>query len=611
MEKKMNIATLFGRLFKSVREYTKPSILSPVFVMGEVIMEILIPTLMAGIIDKGLQKGDMGYTVKMGLVMAAATMVSLFFGVMAGREAAVASSGFAKNLRADVFHDIQKFSFANIDKFSTGSLVTRLTTDITNVQNSYQMIIRIMVRAPFMMIMSLVMAIGINAKLSIIYMCVIPVLGVALYFMAKAAYPRFDKVFKTYDRLNTVVRENVTAMRVVKSYVRENHEEKKFTDTSKELYTQFKAAEMILAWNMPVMQAAIALCVVLVAWFSAKMIVGGTMTTGELMAMITYSIQILMSLMMVSMVFVMIVMAGNSAKRIVEVLDEDSTVADPEHPVTQVADGSIEFRNVCFSYSGDMGKLALANATLSIKSGEIIGILGGTGSGKTTMVQLISRLYDPTSGTVLVGGRDVREYGLHALRDKVAVVLQKNVLFSGTVEDNLRWGNENAADEEIVHACKIAQADGFIREMDKGYDTCIEQGGTNVSGGQKQRLCIARALLKKPAILILDDSTNAVDTTTDAMIRKAFREEVPEMTTLIISQRIVSVADADRIVVLNDGRIDGIGTSEDLLASNEIYKEIYDSQTGGEDLAASDEASDHNSVISHAFDGKPEKGGVK
>ena len=576
----MKLIYIIKSLSKSVREFKKSSILAPAFVAGEVMLEVLIPTLMAGMIDNGVQKADIGYTWKMGLILLAAASVSLVCGVLSGKFAAKASCGFARNLRHDVFHNIQTFSFANIDRFSPASLVTRLTTDIANIQDAYQLIVRILVRAPLMLIMSMAMAFTLNKSLSLVFLALIPAVAVGIWLIARSARPTFEKVFKTYDELNNVVREDVTAMRTVKAFVREDYESGKFTGTSAKIFKLFKKAENTMAWGKPLMEFAIYTSILLISWFAAKMIVVGTMTTGELMAMIVYSTQVLMSLMMVAMVFLNIVIAETSSQRIVEVLDEKSTMPDAGTLET-VSDGGIEFRNVSFSYSGDKEKYALHNATFCIEPGGTVGIIGGTGSGKTTLVQLIPRLYDATEGIVLVGGRDVREYRLDALRKAVAMTLQKSELFSGTVKDNLRWGNENATDEEIVNACRIAQADSFIRQMPDGYDTMIDQGGTNVSGGQRQRLCIARSILKKPKILILDDSANALDTRTDALIRKAFRDEAPRMTKLIISQRIVSVEDADRIIVINNGEIEDIGTSDELLERNTTYREICETQKGG------------------------------
>lgn len=572
---------MIGILMKSVREYKRESILSPVFISLEVLLEILIPFFMARIIDVGLKNNDLKYTIYLGIILIVAAMFSLLFGVIAGRFAAKGAAGFAKNLRKDIYYKIQDFSFHNIDKFSTASLVTRMTTDITNVQNAYQMIIRTLVRAPFMMIFALVMAFNISRELFTIFLVAVPVLGCGLFLIILKAHPHFEKVFLIYDRLNRVVQENLAGIRVVKSYVRDEYEDKKFDNISKEVYYRFKTAEKIVAWNAPLMQFSIYTSILMIAWLAARLIVSNEMTTGELMSMIVYAIQILSSLMMISMVFVLVIIAESSAKRIVDVLKEKSDLRSPENSIKNVKDGSIEFKNVNFSYIDDEEKRVLKNIDLTIKSGETIGIIGGTGSSKSTLVQLIPRLYDTKDGQVKVGGRDVKEYDLEILRNEVAMVLQKNTLFSGSIKENLRWGNEKATDEEIIDACKLAQADEFIRNFPAQYDTHIEQGGTNVSGGQKQRLCIARALLKNPKILILDDSTSAVDTKTDALLRKAFREVIPNTTKIIIAQRISSIEDADRIIVMDRGEIVGVGTSKELLDSNSIYREIYDSQVRG------------------------------
>ena len=505
--------------------------------------------------------------------------------MLSGRYAAKASAGFAKNLRQGMFYNIQNYSFTNIDKFSTSSLVTRLTTDVTNVQMAFQMIIRILVRAPIMLIFALVMAFSINSNLAWIFVVTMPILAVALFYISTKAHPYFEKVFKKYDSLNRVVGENLNAIRVVKAYNREEHEEKKFGEVNDKVYELFKKAEKIVAFNSPAMQLTIYTCILLISWIGAKLIVGGTMQTGELSSIITYAWQILSSLMMISFVFVMIIIAQSSAERIVEVLDEESTIHNNENPIKEVKDGSITFDHVSFQYDDAKAEdeLPLEDINIDIKSGETIGIIGATGSSKSTIVNLIPRLYDVTKGSIKVGGIDVRDYDIETLRNEVAVVLQKNVLFSGTIKENLRWGNKDASDEELVRVCKLAQADGFIQEFPDKYDTVLDQGGTNVSGGQKQRLCIARAILKKPKILILDDSTSAVDTKTDALIRKAFREEIPNTTKIIIAQRITSVEDADRIIVLEDGKINGIGTSEELLKTNAIYREVYESQKKGEE----------------------------
>lgn len=576
---------MIKELAKYIKQYKKSSILTPIFVIFEVIMEVIIPFLMAKIIDVGIQNSDLNYIFKMGVFLVLSAIASLVFGMLSGRFAAKASAGFAKNLRQGMFYNIQNYSFTNIDKFSTSSLVTRLTTDVTNVQMAYQMIIRILVRSPLMFFFSLAMAFSINSKLAWIFVITMPILAVVLIFIIKKAHPNFEKVFKKYDSLNRVVGENLNAIRVVKAYNREKHEEEKFEKVNNDVYRYFKTAEKIVAFNGPAMQLTIYTSVLLLSWLGAKLIVGGTMQTGELSSIITYAWQMLSSLMMFSMVFVMVVIAESSAKRIIEVLNEDSTIKNKENPIKEVKDGSIKFENVDFQYDDAKAEdeLPLENINIDIKSGETIGIIGGTGSSKSTIVNLIPRLYDVTKGSIKVGGIDVRDYDIETLRNEVAVVLQKNVLFSGTIKDNLKWGNKDASDEEIIRVCKLAQADSFIQEFPDKYDTILDQGGTNVSGGQKQRICIARALLKKPKILILDDSTSAVDTKTDALIRKAFREEIPNTTKIIIAQRINSIEDADKIIVLEDGKINGIGTSEELLKTNEIYKEVYESQKKGEE----------------------------
>lgn len=572
------------KLFKSIREYRRESILAPVFVILEVLMEVLIPLQMAKIIDVGIAQGNLPYIVRMGVILVAMAMTALFFGAMAGKFAAVAAAGYAKNLRHDIFYKIQNFSFKNIDHFSTSSLVTRLTTDITNVQMAYMMSIRLLARAPFMIILSLIMILTIKWEISLILLVLVPVLGGLLMFIAKKAHPHFIRVFDEYDVLNNSVQENVNASRVVKAYVREEHEIQKFHGVSKLVYDLFTRAEKIVAWNAPTMQFFMYSVILLMVSIGGKSIINQTMETGELTSVIVYAIQILVSLTMVTFVFVMIMIAEASTERISEVLDEVPEMQDPADAVTEVPDGAVDFEHVSFSYGGKEGNLSLKDVNLHIKSGQTVGIIGGTGSSKTSLVNLIPRLYDVTEGCVRVGGIDVRDYGLEALRDQVSMVLQKNVLFTGSIYDNIRWGDENASDEEVQRVCRLAQADSFIREFPAGYNTMIVEGGNNVSGGQKQRLCIARALLKKPKILILDDSTSAVDTKTDALIRKAFREEIPDTTKIIIAQRVSSVEDADMIIVMENGRVNGVGTSEELLKTNAIYREVYESQVkGGED----------------------------
>ena len=576
------------RLLQELKEYKASSIKAPLFMIGEVGLELSLPTLMAYVIDNGVMKGDMRTAVLMGLVMLVVAFLSLVCGALSAKNASYASAGFVKNLRKAMFENIQRFSFHNVDRYSTAGLITRLMTDTTNVQNAYMMILRMCVRAPMMLILAMVMTFTIHADLALYFLYALIFLAVALTLITVLSYPVFRRVFRKYDDLNASVQENITNMRVVKAYVKEEAETKKFKSASEKLYEMFCKAEKILVLNGPMMQLAMYACIMAIGWFGAQFVVGGSLTTGELMSMFTYTMQLLMSLMMLSMVFVMVSMSTASAKRIVEVLEETSDIHNPAKPVYEIADGSIRFENVSFDYythefDKDADDAVLRNINLEIASGETIGILGGTGSAKSTLVQLIPRLYDVQKGAVYVGGRNVKEYDLDTLRNEVAMVLQKNVLFSGTIKDNLRWGNDQASDEEMIRACRLAQADEFISRFPDGYDTYIEQGGSNVSGGQKQRLCIARALLKKPKILILDDSTSAVDTKTDALIRKAFREDIPDTTKLIISQRISSIEDADRIVVLNDGEIDGIGTHEELLASNAIYQEIYETQKKGAD----------------------------
>lgn len=575
---------MIKQLSKSIRQYKKDAILSPVFVTGEVILEVLVPTIMALLIDNGINKGDMNYIIKVGIILVICCMASLFCGIMSGKYAAKASAGFAANLRHDMYYKVQDYSFLNIDKFSTASIVTRLTTDITNVQMAFMMIIRIAVRSPIMLISAFFAVLRINRSVAIIYLCAIPVLGIGLYLIMSNAHPIFKRVFKKYDKLNAIVQENLYGIRVVKSYVREDHEIEKFDNSSQEIYDDFTKAEKLLAFNAPLMQFCVYACLLFASWLGAKYIIGGQMLTGNLVSITTYTFQILMSLMILSMVFVMITMAKTSAERITEILAEEPDIKDIDKPVTEVKDGSVKFEDVSFSYAKRMDKLCLSHVNLDIKSGETIGIIGGTGSSKSSLVQLIPRLYDVTEGSVKVGGVDVRNYDIEALRDEVAMVLQKNVLFSGTIKENLRWGNKDATDEELKHVCELACANEFIEQFPDKYDTYIEQGGSNVSGGQKQRLCIARALLKKPKILILDDSTSAVDTATDAKIRKAFREEIPETTKFIIAQRISSVEDADKVIIINNGKIEAFGTPDELMKTNDIYREIYISQTkGGEE----------------------------
>lgn len=574
---------MIKRILQEVKEYRKASFLAPIFMVGEVVLEISLPFLMSFIIDKGVSQGDMTEVTKYGVIMIVAAFGSLFCGAMSGKYAAYASAGFAKNLRRAMFYNIQDFSFHNIDKFSTAGLVTRLMTDVTNIQNAYQMVLRMCVRAPLTLVCAMAMTFVINAELSMVFLYAIAFLGIVLIFIMKFAHPIFLQVFNRYDDLNASVQENITNMRVVKAYVKEDYEISKFNKASYNIYRMFKKAENILIFNSPAMQLSMYACILAISWLGARMIVGGSMTTGELMSMMTYTTNILMSLMMLSMIFVMLSMSFASVQRIDEVLDEKSDIVSPEKAVTEVKDGSIDFHHVSFAYSADQEADSLEDIDLHIRSGETIGILGGTGSGKSSLVQLIPRLYDVTKGSLYVGGVDVKEYDLDVLRNQVSMVLQNNVLFSGTIKDNLRWGNPNASDEEMLQACRLAQADEFIQRFPDGYDTHIEQGGSNVSGGQKQRLCIARALLKKPKILILDDSTSAVDTRTDYLIRKAFREDIPDITKLIISQRISSIEDADRIVVLDDGKINGIGTHAELLKTNEIYQEVYRTQVKGGD----------------------------
>lgn len=572
---------MIRKISQYIGEYKKDTILTPVLVALEVFTEVIIPILMAKIIDVGVAEGDISYVSKIGIIMLLFSFASLAFGVWAGVTGARASAGFAKNLRREMYYRIQDYSFSNIDKYSTAGLITRLTTDVTNVQNAFQMIIRGFARAPIMLFSAIFMCFYINAKMALIFVAAIIFLSFALYYFMTKAHPYFKSVFEKYDELNASVQENLNAIRVVKAYVREDHEIKKFHGASRVVYDFFLKAEKIIIGNMPLMQFTMYSCIMLLSWFGAKMIVSDEMTTGELMSLFTYTTNILMSLMIISMMMVMIIMAKSSGERIVEVIDEKSDLTNSENPVMEVKNGNIKFDHVNFSYSKDMNKLNLVDVDLEIKSGETIGIIGGTGSAKSSLVQLIPRLYDVTSGRVLVGDTDVRDIDIETLRNEVSMVLQKNVLFSGTIKENLRWGNKEATDEEIIKACKSAQADEFIEKFPDKYDTFIEQGGSNVSGGQKQRLCIARALLKKPKILILDDSTSAVDTKTDALIRKAFKEDIPDTTKIIIAQRISSVKESDKIIVLNDGKIDGFGSHEELLRTNDIYKEVYYSQEKG------------------------------
>ena len=578
---------MIKKLAGCVRQYKLYALLTPVLVILETVAEIIIPLVMAELIDKGIYAGDMQVVVVAGIKLLGLTCLALAFGVAAGFTASYGSAGFAANLRRDMFHNVQSFSFFNIDKFSTASIVTRLTTDVSYVQMAFQMITRITVRAPFMLLFAFISSYNISAELSTVFLYTIPLLAVGLFIIVKFAFPRFQRVFKTYDKLNAVVEEDLRGIRVVKSFVQEKHEISKFGKISDSIYTDFTKAEKTVAFNAPLKQIAIYVSMVLISWLGAQAIVASGnnealgLSTGELMSLFTYTMQILMSLMMISMIFVMLTMSKASANRIVEILDEKTDITDGENGITEVKDGSVEFRNVSFKYFASAEKNALDNINIRINSGETIGILGGTGSSKSTFVQMIPRLYDTTEGEVYVGGENVRDYDLAALRNNVAMVLQKNVLFSGTIKENLRWGDENATDEQIKHACELACADEFIQGFPDKYDTFIEQGGTNVSGGQKQRLCIARALLKKPKVLILDDSTSAVDTKTDAMIRKAFREEIPDTTKIIIAQRVSSVQDADRIIVLNSGAIEAVGTHDELLQTSAIYREVYESQMKG------------------------------
>ena len=582
---------MIKKLASQIKEYKKTAAVTPVLVLLEVVMEILIPLIMAELIDNGIDGGSMPQIIKYGIMLIVAAVLALIFGIAAGRTAAVASAGFAKHLRGAMYDHVQDFSFASIDKFSTASIVTRLTTDVTNVQMAFQMCIRIAARAPGMLIFALIASFGIDAQLSLVFLGVLPILGIGLYILIRAVYPIFNRVFKTYDKLNNVVQENLYGIRVVKSYNRQDHEVEKFKKTSGKIYQDFSKAEKIMAFNMPLMQFCMYLSMILISWFGARAIVASGndaaigLSTGELISLITYIMQILMSLLMISMIFVMLTMARASGDRIAELLDEESNLHDPENPVYDVKDGSIDFDNVHFSYGKSKNKEVLNDINLHIESGQTVGIIGATGSAKSSLVQLIPRLYDVTSGSLKVGGTDVKDYHIESLRNQVSMVLQKNTLFSGTIAENLRWGNENATDEELRHACKLACADEFIDKFEDGYETYIEQGGSNVSGGQKQRLCIARALLKKPKILILDDSTSAVDMKTDAMIRQAFSTEIPDTTKIIIAQRIASVQDADQIVVLDDGKIADVGNHQQLMKNSEIYREVYESQNKGGGLS--------------------------
>ena len=576
-------------LLAQVKEFKAASLMTPLFMIGEVICEMVIPVLMGRIVDIGIGGSDMRYILRTGGIMIVVALLGLMFGILGGTFGAKASTGFAKNLRKAMYDNIQTFSFASIDKFSTSSLITRLTTDVTNIQNAYQMILRMAMRAPSSMIIAMIMSFIISPKLASIYFIAVIVLASIMFFVMRRATKYFQQVFKRYDALNNSVQENVSAIRVVKAYVREEYEKDRFHNAAESIYEMFIKAEMTVAGISPIMMTVVYSCILLISWFGAHFIVAGDLGTGEMMSLLTYCMNILMSMMMLSMVFVMITMSEASAKRIVEVINEKSDLINPENPVMEVPDGSITFEDVDFSYRPGSGEPVLKDINLHIHSGERIGIIGGTGSAKSSLVNLISRLYDVTKGRVLVGGIDVRNYDMEVLRNQVSVVLQKNVLFSGTILDNLRWGDKDATEEECIRACKMACADEFIEKMPEGYNTWIEQGGTNVSGGQKQRLCIARALLKKPKILILDDSTSAVDTATDAKIRKAFMEEIPSTTKLIIAQRISSVKDCDRIIVMDDGRINGIGTHDELMESNAIYKEVYESQVGGPGDADFDE----------------------
>lgn len=572
---------MYKTLAKSLRQYKKPSFLTMLFMALEVSMEIFIPFLMAKVLDRGLLTGDIQYVLKIGALMFVIACLSMVFGVLAGKFSSDAAVGFSTNIRQDVYENIQTFAFDNIDKYSSSSLITRLTTDITNIQMAFQMILKTIIRAPFMIVFAFIMASYTNLKLSLTIVFVIPIIGGLLIWLVYKVHPYFIEVFKKYDRLNRTVQENINGVRVVKSFVREDREIEQFKEASSDIKALFMRAEKIIALNGPVMQIAIYSTLLIVYWFGAKQVVGGAMSTGELTSFITYMMQILSSLMMMSMIFVMIVISEASVERVAEVLNEKASLTNPEQAVTTIENGDIEFRNVRFNYNTSSEEADLSHINLTIKSGETIGVLGGTGSGKSTLIQLIPRLYDVTEGEVFVSGRNVKDYDLVTLRDQIAMVLQKNTLFSGTIAENLRWGDEDASDDEIKRVANLAQADGFVQAFPEGYETVLDQGGTNVSGGQKQRLTIARALLKKPKILILDDSTSAVDTKTDAYIRRSFAQEIPDTTKIIVAQRVSSIQDSDRIIVLNEGKIDGIGTHDELLANNAIYKEVYDSQVKG------------------------------
>ena len=575
---------MIKKLLAFVKGYEKQSLLAPLSVSGEVVMEVVLPLIMAAIIDNGLGTGNISLVIKLGCLMILCALVSLFFGAISGKFAAEASTGYAKNLRQAVFYKIQDFSFKNIDKFSTASLVTRLTTDITNIQNAYSMVIRMFIRSPLMLIFSLVMCIRISLKLSIIFFVAIPFLTICLYFIMTRVHPLFRAMFTKYDLVNRVVQENLIGIRTVKAYIREKHEIEKFEDSTKQLYDYSVNAEKLIILNSPIMQLTVYTCMILVSWFGAKLVFVGDISTGQLMSLFTYITQILSSLMMMSMGLTMVIMSRSSIDRVIEVLDEEIDLKNNDKAIKEVKDGSIDFENVSFSYEGEDGNYALGGLNFHIPSGATVGIIGGTGTGKSSLISLIPRLYDATEGSVKIAGVDVKDYDLYSLREAISVVLQKNTLFSGTIAKNLRWGDKNATDEQIIHASKLAQADEFVSTFPDGYDTMLDQGGTNVSGGQKQRLCIARALLKHPKILILDDSTSAVDTKTDALIRKAFKEEIPDTTKIIIAQRISSVQESDMIIVLGNGIIDAIGTHDELLATNKIYQEVYYSQVkGGED----------------------------